>query len=70
MEVKLTRKTKSPRICRSKFDCKCEETGKEIKKGELILYYPSSKSVYCLQSDEYKSYLSIEADRQMTGLDI
>lgn len=35
-----------PRELRSKYDSKCAETGKDIKKGDLCVYYPNVKKIY------------------------
>jgi hypothetical protein len=54
-----------PHIIECKFDSVCAETGITIKKGELALYYPTSKKVYSRDSKamyEYKCWL---ADCQM-----
>ena len=49
-----------PKIITARFNSKCQETGREIKKGESILYYPIGKAVYHLdtkQHQEYKEWL-------------
>ena len=38
----------------AKFDSICHETGKPIKKGEMIYWIKSSKKVYCKDSERYK----------------
>lgn len=49
-----------PRQIIARFNSKCKETGQPIKKGESIIYYPSSKAVFKLdtrQAQEYREYL-------------
>lgn len=41
-----------PREIEAKFNGICAETGKEIKKGDLCVYYPSSKKVYHTDSKQ------------------
>jgi len=48
-----------PRQIIARFDSKCAETGKAIKKGEPCIYYHIGKKVYCLdskQADEFRSW--------------
>ena len=54
-----------PRIILARFDSTCTETGITIKKGEECLYYPISKSVFSLESDQYQDYKEIAADWDM-----
>ena len=37
---------KTPYFTVARFDSVCPETGKAIKKGERIAYYPSSRKAY------------------------
>ena len=39
-----------PRVLVARFDSKCAETGKTIKKGDECVYYPSSKEVFHMDS--------------------
>lgn len=47
-----------PRFIIAKFNSVCEETGKQIKKGDRCLYYPLGKSVYHMDSKQVKSWQS------------
>jgi len=51
-----------PREIIAKFDSKCHETGKIIKKGERCIYYPVGKKVFCLESKQAHSFRSWMAD--------
>jgi hypothetical protein len=53
-----------PRVISVKFPAKCQETGKTLKKGERALFYPNDKSLFSLDSKEYSSFLSWQADIQ------
>lgn len=39
-------KDNTPRLMKARFDSTCPETGKPIKKGDTIAYYPRSKSAF------------------------
>ncbi len=56
------RKTREPRILTSRFESKCAETGKVIKKGETCVYYPSSKDVFHTSSKQYQEYKEMKDD--------
>jgi hypothetical protein len=56
-----------PRIIKARFDSKCKETGKKIKKGDRCVYYPSSKSVYCMDSKQASEFKSWQFDCQVLG---
>jgi hypothetical protein len=43
-----------PYFTTAKFDSVCAETGKPIKKGESIAYYPADKKAYCETSQTAK----------------
>ena len=40
-----------PRFITAKFASVCPETGKQINKGDQIVYYPRSKSAYHIDSN-------------------
>ena len=42
---------REPKEIKAKFDSKCVETGKEIKKGDSCIYCPTNKKVYHHESD-------------------
>ena len=37
---------KTPRWIKARFDSKCPETGKIIKKGQDCIYYPAERKAY------------------------
>lgn len=45
-----------PKRIQAKFNCKCAETGKSISKGEWCVYYPSSKQVFHIDSDQARRF--------------
>lgn len=51
-------RTSEPRIITARFPSRCNETGNLINTGDKILWYPDSKSVYCLTSDRYTDYVN------------
>ena len=51
-----------PREITARFNGKCQETGKTIKKGEKCLYYPIGKKVYALDSKQAYEYRCIKMD--------
>lgn len=36
----------SPYFMTARFDSKCAETGKDIKKGDRIAYFPATRTAY------------------------
>ena len=38
--------TQSPRFMTARFDSTCPETGKAIKKGDQIAYFPAAKQAF------------------------
>ena len=54
-----------PRIIVARFDSKCKETNKPIKKGQECLYYPTDKTVYSLDSKQTEEYRIWQADLSM-----
>lgn len=42
----------SPYFTTARYAGKCAETGKEIKIGDKIAYYPSSRKCYCDDSKQ------------------
>jgi hypothetical protein len=51
-----------PRELTAKFAGKCAETGAPIKKGELCIYYPSSREIFHPNSKTAAEYYSWKAD--------
>ena len=41
---------------KAKYDSKCNETGKEIKKGETCYYNTTTKRIYCDSSHTADNY--------------
>jgi len=56
-----------PRQITAKFNSKCAETGKEIKKGENCIYYPSSKEVFCMESKQAREFEQMSFDNDYLG---
>jgi len=54
-----------PRILVARFDSKCAESGRTIKKGTECLYYPDSKKVYLLDTKEAQNFREWQADLSM-----
>ncbi len=54
-----------PQEIKARFDSVCAETGKEIKRGDLCIYYPSSKKVYHPESKQGEEYRRWRADLTM-----
>lgn len=53
------RRTPSPpREMTAKFDSTCAETGKAIKKGDTIVYYPASRKAYHQDSETAADFRS------------
>jgi len=49
-----------PREITVKYNCKCQECGKELKKGEKAIYYPKGKAMFCIngkQAEEFRAWL-------------
>ncbi|MDG1950043.1 MAG: hypothetical protein P8J32_04505 [bacterium] len=51
------------KFIKAKFNSTCAETGKQIKKGEMIFYAFAQKKAYCGTSKVYNS----EAEHQATA---
>ena len=49
-----------PKIILARFTSKCNETGKEIKKGARCLYHPLEKKVYSMTSEMYEDHIYFE----------
>ncbi len=58
-----------PRIITAKFTSTCKETGDKIPRGEKCLYYPSSRKVFKIGTEQHKSYLDWKFDIEMLGQD-
>jgi hypothetical protein len=66
--MSFTRYEGDPFWIRAKFNSKCKCCGGEIKKGDDILYYPKTKSVYCdgakCGEREYTQFRAIAEDEE------
>jgi hypothetical protein len=51
-----------PKTITAKYESKCAETGKTIKAGDTCIYYPTSKSVYHVESNQAQEYGEYMAD--------
>ena len=51
-----------PRVIQARFESKCAETGKVIKKGEECIYYPLARKVFCVDSKTAQDYRECKAD--------
>ena len=49
-----------PKIILARFTSRCNETGKEIKKGARCLYHPLEKKVYSTDSQMYDDHIYFE----------
>jgi hypothetical protein len=54
-----------PRVINAKFNCTCAETGSAIKKGAECIYYPSSKSVFSMNTRQAVEYFEWKQDLAM-----
>jgi hypothetical protein len=53
---------RDPRVITAMFDSVCAETGTKISKGAECVYYPTSKSVYSMDSKQATEYRTWKAD--------
>jgi len=51
-----------PRIITLRRDAVCAETGKPIKAGEQAVYYPLSKDIFCMDSNQAQEFRNWKAD--------
>jgi hypothetical protein len=58
---------KDPKVIKARFNSICAETGKQLKKGDDILYYPNDKKAYHLDSKTYQEYKEWKFDCDMLG---
>lgn len=65
MKNRYTNANRDPREITAKFDSKCAETGKIIKKGESCIYYPTSKDAFHPDSNQAESFYAWKADLAM-----
>jgi hypothetical protein len=55
----------SPYFTRARFDSICPETGKQIKKGDEIAYYPKHKKAYHPDSKAASGLRSLQATQAL-----
>lgn len=63
----MSRYSNDPRIIKARFNSTCKESGKAITKGEDIVYYPSNKSVYKLDTKQAQEFFSWQQDVEWLG---
>jgi len=64
----MSRYTQDPRTMRAKFDSMCPETGKAIRKGDEIVYFPRERKAYHIDSESARAWLSqANADAMCLG---
>jgi hypothetical protein len=56
-------KNKSPYFTRARFDSVCPETGKQIKKGDEIAYFPGTRKAYHTDSKSAADLRSMQASQ-------
>ena len=56
-----------PRVLRSRFDTRCAESGKRIKKGDECIYYPIDRKVYHLDSKQATDFRNWKMDVDVLG---
>lgn len=47
----------TPRVITARFPGKCGETNRTIRPGESVLWFPSSQTVYGLETATYSAWL-------------
>jgi hypothetical protein len=58
----MKRYNNEPFELKAKFDGKCAETGKIIKRGEYCIYYPSGKKNYHVDSKQAETFRNMKMD--------
>jgi hypothetical protein len=56
-------KNYDPYFTKARFDSICPETGKQIRKGDEIAYYPKSRKAYHTESKSAADLRSMQASR-------
>ena len=54
-----------PREIVARFESRCAETGKPIKKGDRCIYYPVGKRVFHVDSDQAGKFRAWQIDLAM-----
>jgi hypothetical protein len=55
-------RSKEPREMRAKFRSLCAETSKLINKGDMCIYYPSSRQVFSVDSNQATEFRQMKQD--------
>jgi hypothetical protein len=55
---RYSRYSNDPKIMNARFNSVCPETGKQIKKGEKMVYFPSAKKAYHIDSRSAREWSS------------
>ena len=63
----MSRYKGDPRELKARFNSICPETGKEIKQGDICIYYPSNKKAYHIDSKNADNYRLMIADDYLEG---
>ena len=56
-----------PREITLKFNSKCAETGKPLKKGDKAIYYPNGKKVFSPDSKQAEEFRNWQFDMKCLG---
>ena len=56
----MARYNNDPRIITARFDSTCPETGRTIKRGDKIAYYPRNRTAYHIESKSADSVRGLE----------
>ena len=57
-------KKNDPRVITAKFESTCSESGRKIRKGDAVIYWPSDRTVYAVgyapkAEKEYREFQSL-----------
>ncbi len=56
LKERIYMRNQDPREIVARFNSVCHGTSRPIKKGDVCIYYPSSKKVYHIESAQAQSY--------------
>lgn len=56
----MPRYSNDPREITARFDSLCDETKKQIKKGEKCIYYPRTRKVFHVDSKQAAEFYSLD----------
>jgi hypothetical protein len=63
----MPRYNNEPRLLVLKYPARCSETGEDLAVGTEVLYFPSSRSYFGLETEEVQLWKEREQDFYMTG---